>query len=71
MLTTKEAFEKLVSKRAWYKPLNIPDGTANWAKSMFKKGKLSNNIMDDYLEKAGYSVASEKSWHTPSDENRK
>lgn len=61
-MTTKEAFEKLTSERAWYKGLGFERVTASSYVNRFKEGKLSIEKMEEILEKAGYVVVVEKKW---------
>jgi hypothetical protein len=61
-MTTKEAFEKLISERAWYKDLGFERTTAGAVVSRFKNGTLSIEKMEDLLLKTGFKVKQEKLW---------
>ncbi|MBC8053747.1 MAG: hypothetical protein H7Y13_11850 [Sphingobacteriaceae bacterium] len=62
-MTTKEAFEELISQRAWYKDLGLSEKAASSLKTNFKEGKVSTDKMEEVLEKSGfYSVVVEKHW---------
>ncbi|HEY0056279.1 MAG TPA: hypothetical protein VGB63_13060 [Pedobacter sp.] len=62
-MTTKEAFEELISQRAWYKDLGLSEKAASSLKTNFKAGKVSIEKMEELLEKSGfYSVVVEKHW---------
>lgn len=64
-MTTKEAFTQLISKRGWYKDLGIKEGTANSMVAYFKgtrAGRISEEKIEEVLQKAGYKVVQEKMW---------
>ena len=61
-MTTREAFEQLIHKRAWYTDLDITEVTASALKSNFKKGKVTLDKMEEILNKAGFTVKQEKLW---------
>lgn len=63
-MTTKEAFEKLISERGWYADLGLGDSTARSYAKRFRENKLPVEKIEDILEKAGYSVVQEKLWTT-------
>lgn len=64
-MLTFEAFETLVSTRAWYKDLGITRVKALNYVYNFKKGKLSVDAMETLLRKAGFNVMQEKVWSAP------
>lgn len=61
-MTTREAFEQLINKRAWYTDLEITEVTASALKSNFKKDKVTLDKMEEILTKAGFTVKQEKLW---------
>lgn len=62
-LTTREAFAELISRRAWYKPLGITEGTASSVANRFREGKgVTIDKMEELLERAGFIVVQEKLW---------
>jgi flagellar basal body rod protein FlgG len=60
--TTKEAVEMLISKRAWYKPLGLPEGTGRALAARYKSGEMTIDKMEELLTKAGLPVLQEKLW---------
>lgn len=61
-MTTKEAFEQLISKRAWYKGFDITPNTASSLKHNHRKGLVTIEKMEEILLKTGHVVAVEKQW---------
>lgn len=61
-MTTREAFQQLISQRAWYKPFGITDVAAWTYANRFRSGKLTTDKMEEVLLKCGYKVVSEKVW---------
>lgn len=61
-MTTKEAFEQLIARRAWHKDLDITDSSAWSIKNNFKKGLVTIDKMEEVLMKAGFTVKQEKLW---------
>lgn len=53
-MTTKELFEEVISKRMWYKNLEITERHANQIKYRFKNGLLSEGKMYELLVELGY-----------------
>lgn len=64
-MTTKEAFEKLISKRGWYNDLGINANAGNLMVNRFRQGNLSAEKIDEVLGLAGYQVVNEKQWAEP------
>lgn len=63
-MTTKEAFEQLISKRAWYKGLGFERVQASSLKRRFHNNELSIEKIEEILTAAGYKVVQEKKWST-------
>jgi len=61
-MTTKEAFQQLISQRAWYKPYGITEPAAWTYANRFRSGKLPTDKIEEVLSKCGYKVVSEKAW---------
>jgi hypothetical protein len=68
-MTTKEAFENLISQRAWYIHLGIPENTARSYSKRYRDGKLPTEKIEEILERAGYHVKQEKLWGNVRDTN--
>ncbi len=61
-LTTKKAFEQLISTRGWWKDTGFEKSTANSYVNRFKQKKLPLEKIEEILLKAGYKVKQEKEW---------
>ena len=62
-MTTKEAFEKLLSTRGIYKVLGMHRGTISSMKARIKDDTYpSEEQMSKLLELAGWKVVQEKKW---------
>jgi len=61
-MTTKEAFKKLISGRAWYKSFGITEPAASNYANRFRSGKLPTDKIEQVLLKCGYKVVREKTW---------
>lgn len=61
-MTTREAFEQLIARRAWYKDLDITVSSAWSIKNNFKKGLVTIDKMEEVLMKAGFTVKQDKLW---------
>lgn len=62
-MTIREAFKELISQRAWYVKLDIPEGTANVTKKNFLDGKkVTEDKMKEILFKAGYRIKQVELW---------
>jgi len=61
-LTTQKAFELLISRRGWWRNVNISEIKATNYKTRFKSGQLSIAKIEEILEKAGGTVVQEKLW---------
>lgn len=61
-MTSEQAFKKVTAERGWYKALNIVEGTANSWVNRFKKGALSEELVDQVLQLAGYELRQQKDW---------
>jgi predicted RNase H-like HicB family nuclease len=61
---TKEAFQSLISQRGIYKKLGVDRSTvANW-KTYLTEDKISNEKMEEMLNKAGWKVVSQSVWES-------
>lgn len=69
-MLTFEAFEALISTRAWYKNMGISRVKALNYVYKYNRGKLSVDVMETLLRKAGFSILQEKVWSAPADEIR-
>lgn len=63
-MTTREAFEKLLSERGVYHKLGIDSGTVRFYRNQIKEhGKFpSIDKMMELLEKGGFSLVQEMKW---------
>lgn len=67
-MTTKDAFEDLISRKGWYSPLDIPDNTARSYTKRYRDGKLAIEKIEEILGRAGYLVKQEKLWKKRDDQ---
>lgn len=61
-MTTNQAFENLISGRAWYSSLDIVGSTARSYAKRFRDGNLPIEKIEEILALAGYRVKQEKLW---------
>lgn len=61
-MTTREAFESLISKKGWYIDLEIGDSTGRSYSKRYRDGVLAIEKIEEILRKAGYTVKQEKLW---------
>lgn len=61
-MTTKQVFEEIISKRAWYKDLGYTEAKGSSLANRFRNNKLSIDKMEEVITKAGYQVVQEKRW---------
>ena len=53
-MTTKELFEKVISKKNWYESLGFSANHAWMLKKKFKEGTLAGGSMYEILVRLGY-----------------
>jgi hypothetical protein len=61
-MTTKVAFEKVLSQRGIHHRLGLEQNTVATLRRNYKEGKVSLNKMEEILLKAGLEVVQEKLW---------